>query len=291
MLLHNQKERVNGVMDFKTINVLKTTLDNHRPLPEPLLKGLKQDFFIKNTYHSNAIEGNTLTLYETKAVLEDGVTIAGKSLREHYEVTNHKAALEFIEDMVHNDVPLNERTIRDIHSTILHGIDNTMAGRYRSYDVIISGANHQPPASFHVPDEMSDLMTWYKQDAEQLHTIARAACLHSRFVNSHPFGDGNGRTSRLLMNIELMKDGYPPITIEKDDRSTYYEVLDEACMNQNYEPFIHFVAQRVEQTLSQYVRFVENHQSEHNPQISDTENQQLSLDLDGLDTKPSELDQ
>lgn len=291
MLLHNQKERVNGVMDFKTINVLKTTLDNHRPLPEPLLKGLKRDFFIKNTYHSNAIEGNTLTLYETKAVLEDGVTIAGKSLREHYEATNHKAALEFVEDMVHNDVPLNERTIKDIHSTILHGIDNTMAGRYRSYDVIISGANHQPPASFHVPDEMIDLMTWYKQDAQQLHTVARAACLHSRFVNIHPFGDGNGRTSRLLMNIELMKDGYPPITIEKDDRSTYYEVLDEAGVNQNYEPFIHFVAQRVEQTLSQYVGFVENHQSEHNPQISDTENQQLSLDLDGLDTQPTELDQ
>lgn len=268
--------------DFKNIDTLKTTLDRHQPLPEPLVKGLRQDFFIRNTYHSNGIEGNTLTIYETKAVLEDGVTISGKSLREHYEATNHKEALEFVENIVNDNTSLDERTIKDIHSTILHGIDNAIAGKYRNHEVMISAASHRPPTSFQVPAEMENLIDWYTTNAKDLHTVERAAMLHSKFVNIHPFADGNGRTSRLLLNFELMKDGYPPITIEKDDRFDYYNVLDEAGKNQNYEPFINFVAQLAEKSLNHYVSFINRQQSE---------NTQLSLNLDGLDTSQSEFNQ
>lgn len=231
---------------------LKNKLDEIRPLPESVVKDLREDFNIKNTYHSNAIEGNTLTLYETKAVLEDGITIAGKSFREHAEANNHLEALEYVEDLINEDVPLTQRTIKDIHAIVLQGIDRSIAGKYRSTVALITGANHTPPSPEKIQDEMDKLMEWY-ESAEELHPVEKSSMLHAKFVNIHPFLDGNGRTSRLLMNFELMKAKYPPITIEKDERFKYYEVLDISGVKKDYGPFTEFVSERVVKTLEYYL--------------------------------------
>lgn len=127
-------------------SVLKEQLDKKRPLPYEVIKDMKEDFYIKNTYHSNAIEGNTLTLYETKAVLEDGITIQGKSFREHAEANNHKEAIEYVEELINDNIPLSQRTMKDIHAIVMQGIDRTTAGKYRNTAALITGANHTPPS-------------------------------------------------------------------------------------------------------------------------------------------------
>jgi len=237
----------------------KQQLDEIRPLPEEVVKNLREDFNIKNTYHSNAIEGNTLTLYETKAVLEDGVTISGKSFREHAEANNHKEAIEYMEELINEDISLNQRTIKDLHAIVLQGIDRLIAGKYRNTPALITGANHTPPSPEKIQDEMDELIEWYEK-AEQIHPVEKASLLHAKFVNIHPFADGNGRTSRLLMNFELMKAKYPPVTIEKDDRFKYYEVLDVSGEKGDYEPFTEFVAEREVKTLEDYLDFLEGYQ-------------------------------
>lgn len=239
---------------------LKQQLDEMNPMPEAVVKNLREDFKIKNTYHSNAIEGNSLTLYETKAVLEDGVTISGKSFREHAEANNHKEAIEYVEDLIKEDIPFNQRIIKDIHAIVLQGIDRSLAGKYRNTPALITGANHTPPSPELIQDEMDRLVEWY-EDNEQLHPVEKASLLHAKFVNIHPFGDGNGRTSRLLMNFELMKAKYPPITIEKDDRFKYYEVLDVSGAEGDFDPFIEFVAERSVNTLENYLKFLDGYQT------------------------------
>ena len=233
----------------------KEKLDKKRPLPASLVEDLRKDFLIKNTYHSNAIEGNTLTVYETKAILEDGITVGGKSMREHLEAINHKEALLVSEEIVKNREVLSERMIKELHSIIMYGIDNTIAGVYRKDPVIISAANHTPPNAMQVPDEMKKFIDWYENEKE-LHPVAKAAVTHSKFVNIHPFKDGNGRTSRLLMNLELMKSGYLPVNVEKDDRFNYYEVLDIAGTKKDYKPFIEFIAKYEDKELTRYLSLV-----------------------------------
>ncbi|MCT1902970.1 Fic family protein [Oceanobacillus sojae] len=238
-------------------SVLKEQLDKKRPLPYEVVKDMKEDFYIKNTYHSNAIEGNTLTLYETKAVLEDGITIQGKSFREHAEANNHKEAIEYVEELINDNVPLSQRTMKDIHAIVMQGIDRTIAGKYRNTAALITGANHTPPSHEKIQDEMDNLMDWYEKNND-LHPVEKASLLHAKIVNIHPFSDGNGRTSRLLMNFELMKAGFPPITIEKDDRFRYYEVLDISGTKGDYEPFILFTAEREVDTLENYLEFLKD---------------------------------
>lgn len=249
-------ENINELL--KQATFLKQKLDEIRPLPEDILKNIKEDFTIKNTYHSNAIEGNTLTLYETKAVLEDGVTISGKSFREHAEANNHKEALEYVEDLINDDIPFNQRTIKDIHAIVLQGINRAITGKYRTRPTIITGANHIPPSPEKVQDAMDELMEWY-ENAQEVHAIEKASLLHAKFVNIHPFGDGNGRTARLLMNFELMKAKYPPITIEKDERFKYYEMLDISGTEGDYMPFIEFIAEKVVNTLKDYLNFLDGY--------------------------------
>ncbi|WP_077303381.1 Fic family protein [Virgibacillus pantothenticus] len=243
---------------LKEVTDLKKQLDKKRPLPSKLLKDLKADFYIKNTYHSNAIEGNTLTLYETKAVLEDGITIQGKSFREHAEANNHKEAIEYVEELINDDIPLNQRTIKDIHAIVMQGIDRSIAGKYRNTPALITGATHTPPSHEKVQDEMDNLMDWY-ENTNDLHPVEKASLLHAKFVNIHPFADGNGRTARLLMNFELMKEKYPPVTIEKEDRFRYYEVLDISGIEENYEPFISFIVEREIKTLENYLNFLHDY--------------------------------
>ena len=226
---------------FEIIDDLKAKLDQHRPLSPMIVKNLHEDLILRWTYHSNAIEGNTLTLLETKVVLE-GITVGGKALREHFEAINHRDAILYVEDIIKKQEPFSEWQIRNIHQLILKNIDDENAGRYRQQNVLISGATTNPPDHTLLNDKMAQFIDWYNQEADTLHPIERAAKVHADFVGIHPFVDGNGRTSRLLMNLELMKAGYPPSVITVENRLAYYEALDQWMAYGNSEPFNNLVA-------------------------------------------------
>jgi Fic family protein len=230
----------------------KAKLDAARPLPQHTLASLREKFTLEWTYHSNAIEGNTLTLRETTVVLE-GITVGGKSLREHFEAVNHRDAIRYVEEIVAKQEPLTEWQIRNIHMLVLKGIDDGEAGRYRQENVVISGASTVPPDFLHLPAEMAALVGWYEQ-AGGMSPIERAAELHTRFVKVDPFIDGNGRTGRLLLNFELMKFGYPPAVIRKEDRLGYYDALDEACVSGTFEGITRLVAESVQRSLDTYLQ-------------------------------------
>lgn len=226
---------------FEIIDDLKAKLDQHRPLSPTIVKNLHEDLILRWTYHSNAIEGNTLTLLETKVVLE-GITVGGKALREHFEAINHRDAILYVEDIIKKQEPFSEWQIRNIHQLILKNIDDENAGRYRQQNVLISGATTNPPDHTLLNDKMAQFIDWYNMEAHTLHPIERAAKVHADFVGIHPFVDGNGRTSRLLMNLELMKAGYPPSVITVENRLAYYEALDQWMAYGNSEPFNNLVA-------------------------------------------------
>ena len=237
---------------FELIDSKKQMLDEKRPLPKYTVKSLKEKLFLEWTYNSNAIEGNTLTINETKVVLE-GITVGGKTMREHLEIINHREAIAYVEDIISKDEAFSEWQIKNLHRLVLKGIDDEWAGKYRQEPVFISGATHTPPAHYLLQEEMDKLMQWYETEGVTLHPVARAAMLHAIFVGIHPFVDGNGRTSRLLLNFELMKAGYPPIVIRVENRLAYYNALDKANANQDYEEFIDLVAKEVEASLDLYL--------------------------------------
>lgn len=173
---------------FDEINKKKNMLDSKRPLPKETINSLKENYILNWTYNSNAIEGNTLTLKETKVVLE-GITIGGKSMKEHLEAINHKDAIIFLEDIVKSKNSLSEMDIKDIHRLVLKEIDNDNAGRYRTSNVIISGANHIPPDSVLLNEKMEQLIIRYNKWYKEYHPIIVAALLHGEFVKIHPFID------------------------------------------------------------------------------------------------------
>ena len=236
---------------FETIDSLKNKLDAQRPLPPSVVKNLQEDLILRWTYHSNAIEGNTLTLLETKVVLE-GITVGGKALREHFEAINHRNAIYYVEDIIKKVEPFSEWQIRNIHQLILKNIDDQNAGRYRQQNVLISGATNTPPDYTLLNDKMAHFVDWYNSESSQLHPIERAAKVHSDFVGIHPFIDGNGRTSRLLMNLELMKAGYPPCVITVENRLAYYEALDQWMAFGKTEAFNQLVADAVMEGFKPY---------------------------------------
>ena len=240
---------------FSTLDALKAKLDEQRPLPAEIVSNLHENLVLQWTYHSNAIEGNTLTLKETKVALE-GITIGGKTLREHLEAINHRDAILFVEDLVTKQQPLDEYSIKSLHQLLLKNIDadpsNNNAGRYRQVNVLISGANHKPPQAVQVPEQMEAFIAWYTTDAQALHPVERAARVHGEFVKIHPFTDSNGRTSRLLMNLELLKAGFPAAVIQVEQRLAYYEALDLAHCSGEHSPFIELVAHSVVESFKTY---------------------------------------
>lgn len=240
---------------FEQIDTKKEQLDMKRPLPKYTVQSLREKLFLEWTYNSNAIEGNTLTLNETKVVLE-GITVGGKTLREHLEVINHRDAISYVEDIVQKEEPFSEWQIKNLHRLVLKGIDDEYAGVYRNQQVFISGAQHVPPEPFKIQEQMDSLMKWYETEAQQLHPVARGAMLHAIFVGIHPFIDGNGRTSRLLLNLELMKAGFPPIIIKVDNKLNYYNTLDKAHTTEDYSDFIRLVATEAESSLDLYLSAV-----------------------------------
>ncbi len=237
--------------DFRKLDELKSKLDSFRPLSSSIVKNLHEDLLIRWTYHSNAIEGNTLTLKETKVALE-GITIGGKTLREHFEAINHKDAILFIEELAQKENILSEYSIKQIHSLILKNIDDENKGKYRTTNVIISGAEHKPPRNFEVQSQMQEFIKEYEEKRSKLHPIELASFVPIEFVKIHPFIDGNGRTSRLLMNLELIKAGFPPVVIELEDRLDYYKALDIAHTTKNYKPFLELMKKVVEKSFEPY---------------------------------------
>lgn len=221
---------------FTDVDQLLIKLDRLRPLPSHTVKSLHEQLVLEWTYNSNAIEGNTLTLKETKVVLE-GITIGGKSMREHFEAINHKEAIDYVDDVVASNVPFTEHVIKSIHQLVLKNIEPSHAGVYRQENVLISGADHRPPDHLLLAEQMSSLLTDYHTFSG--HPLERAARLHTDFVKIHPFVDGNGRTARLLMNLDLMKSGLLPIIIKAADRLAYYDALDKAHTEDEYGDFLH----------------------------------------------------
>jgi len=217
-----------------------------------MLPSLREKLFLDWTYNSKAIEGNTLTINETKVVLE-GITVGGKTMREHLEVINHRDAISYVEDVMHKEEPFSEWQIKNLHRLVLKGIDDSYAGVYRDQQVFISEAVHTPPPPFKIQEEMDVLMSWYDGKAQSLHPIVLGAMLHAIFVGIHPFIDGNGRTSRLLLNLELMKSGYPPIIIRVENRLAYYNALNKVHTTKDYADFIELVAKEVEASLDLYL--------------------------------------
>jgi Fic family protein len=237
----NKKNYFGLEFDFSYIDSLKEAIDEHRPFSKGLANSMQEKLIVEWTYNSNAIEGNTLTLLETKVVLE-GITIGGKSMAEHLEAINHREAILFVEDLIAQKEPLSEWNIKNIHALILKEIDNANAGKYRTENVVISGAKHIPPKHYEIGDLMQKLIAEYQNEWKEFHPVVRAMLIHGEFVKIHPFIDGNGRTSRLLLNFELMKNGYPPIIIKNEERARYYDALDLAHTTMNYEPFIELVS-------------------------------------------------
>lgn len=245
-------------IDFKEITDKKAYLDTKRPLPYYALSSLIKDIELKMIYNSNAIEGNTLTLSETKVVLENSLTIGGKTLKEHFEVINHKDAIDFINSLVKQKKQLSEYEIRQIHYFILKNIDNENAGKYREENVLISGAIHRPPIFSSVPALMEELMNTYHNEWDKLHPIARSCFLHGEFVKIHPFVDGNGRTARLLMNFELIKNGYVPIVIKNNNKTKYYTALDKGAISNDYTDFVKLALSYENESIDYYLSICGN---------------------------------
>ncbi len=245
------------IINEKTKQLLEERLkqlNKLRPVSTTLLLKLKERFEIEMTYHSNAIEGNTLTLKETYWVIQQGITVKGKSLKDHLEAKNHKEALNYLYDLVvhGSSNTISEHLIRSLHSLVIQDIDRNIAGRYRKVDVFITGTDHVPPSALEVPHKMQALITWARKNYSKMYVVDFAAELHHKFVHIHPFQDGNGRVGRLLMNVFLMQHGFPLVIIQKNDRQKYYRVLSEAD-HENYKPLAGFIAQAVLKSLNIYL--------------------------------------
>ncbi len=240
---------------FEHIDQKKKLIDTKRPLPSNTINSIRESILLNWTYNSNAIEGNTLTLSETKVVLE-GITIGGKTLKEHLEVINHKEAILYVEDIVKKKENFSEWQIKNVHKLILKGIDDENTGVYRKENVLISGAVHTPPDYFLVSEQMEDLLKWFHEEGQQLHVIERAALLHILFVKIHPFVDGNGRAARLLLNLELMKNGYPPIIIRKEERIDYYNALDKAHTTNEFNDFLNLIIDSMDRILDLFLKLI-----------------------------------
>lgn len=237
---------------YARLDALKARLDAHRPLPPETAKNLHADMVVRYTYHSNAIEGNTLTLSETKVVLEDGMTIAGKSMREHLEIVNHREAVDCLMALAGQPGALTEAEIKDLHRIVLQSVDPLNAGCYRQQNVLISGAGFTPPHFLHVQERMEAFCSWCAGAAASLHPVERAARAHADFVNIHPFVDGNGRTARLIMNLELLRAGFPVVVVPVEERGAYYANLDAVAVQGDYAPFVKQICELVEQSFAPY---------------------------------------
>lgn len=248
-LSHTLQELLNEIDTLKKILDQKRSNDSFR---------IAQALELEYTFESNRIEGNTLTLRETDLVVNEGLTVSGKSMREHLEAINHQEAIGYIKQLMERGFSFNERELLTIHNLILRGIIPEDAGRYRRVQVMIKGSNHMPPQPYLVAKEMEDYFLWYETQKSKLHPVILAAEMHERLVTIHPFIDGNGRTSRLVMNLILLQHGYVIANIkgDYDNRMNYYNALETAQTKSNKEDFLLFIAQTEKESLERYLRII-----------------------------------
>lgn len=240
---------------LEEIDALKAKLDQYRQFDS---YKIAQALELEYTFESNRIEGNTMTLRETDLVINEGLTISGKSMREHLEVINHQEAIAYIKHLMDKNTALNEREVLSIHNLILRGINPEDAGRYRRVQVMIKGSSYMPPQPFMVSKEMENLFIWHETHKNTLHPIVLAGEMHERLVTIHPFIDGNGRTSRLAMNLILLQNGYVIANIkgDYDNRMRYYTALETAQTKNNKEDFLLFIAQIEKESLERYLEII-----------------------------------
>jgi Fic family protein len=239
---------------FARIDAKKSLLASRRPLTPAELERLREEFTIEFTYNSNAIEGNTLSLQETALVLQ-GVTIDRKPLKDHLEAVGHRDAFHYVQDLVSQGKALNDWEIRQIHSLVL--IDRPEdRGVYRRIPVRIAGSAQELPQPYLVPKLMEQLLYTNSSNKKALHPVQRIAWFHLEFEGIHPFVDGNGRTGRLLINLDLMHNGYPPINIKFADRRRYYSAFDSYYRLNDMSPMVTMVAEYVEERLDRYLQIL-----------------------------------
>ncbi len=253
----NERTTISESLQVKLdrIDVLKSKLDKLRQFDS---YRIAQALELEYTFESNRIEGNTLTLRETDLVLNEGLTISGKSMREHLEVLNHQEAIFYIKEFVQKKLVINERELLVIHNLILRGIMPEYAGKYRDIQVMIKGSTHMPPQPFLVSKQMEELFIWFNSNKLSLHPIILAAEFHERLVTIHPFVDGNGRTSRLLMNLILLSNGYVIANIKGDyeTRMNYYNTLEEAQTTDSKNSFFQFITNVEIDCLERYLKIL-----------------------------------
>lgn len=246
-----QEEGVSSV-DYQELLRKKALYEQTKDtLPEITVKSYMQAFELEYTHNSTAIEGNTLTLLETKVVLEEGLSVGGKKLREIYEVINHNRAYQHVKACIAQGMPLDEAIIKDIHAILM---ENIMAGGiYRNVEVYISGASHTPPASNEMYRQVKNFYAdLVEKDAAN--AIELAAWTHGEFVRIRPFAYGNGRTSRLIMNYQLMAHGFLPISIAKEARLDYFNTLS---LERDLAPSADMIASLEQQQLDRYLGMIE----------------------------------
>jgi len=234
---------------LKKIQEKKNQLDKLRPLPKDAVKKLIEDIRIRHTYNSDAIEGNTLTLQETKLVLEEGITIGGKPLKDHIEVKNDAEAFNLMIGFVNSDTAIKQEVIQKLHEVVTKGLLED-AGKYRITNVRITGSSTTPPDFSKIVKLMDEFIKNIKET--KFHPLKKAIFIHYEFVRIHPFIDGNGRVARLLTNLYLMKQGYPPIILKKTERQFYYKSLNKANEG-DLSLFSNFIARAVNESLMFYL--------------------------------------
>ncbi len=236
------------------LNELQRKWAKLKPLNATQLRKMEEYFNLNYTYESNRIEGNTLTLQETHLIINDGITVGGKSMREHLEAVNHAEAIAFLSEMVKEKIAFTERTLKQIHYLILKGIDRENAGVYRSIGVRISGSTHLPPEPYLLQRLMEEVFEYYEEHRKLLHPVILAAEMHERIVRIHPFVDGNGRTTRLVMNLILLQNGYPIANIKGDisNRMKYYAALESAPEDERHS-FLLFIAEVLIESLNEHI--------------------------------------
>lgn len=246
---YKSKESILLIIDKK-----KKELDTKRPLTEGEVIRLNEEFIVEYTYNSNAIEGNTLTLRETDLVLR-GLTIDKKPLKDHMEAVGHKEAFDYVRELVKNNIPLSENIIKKIHFLVLADKKDDR-GVYRRVPVRIMGAAHEPVQPYLIQPKMEQLLIDFKNSNE--HIVTKLARFHIEFEAIHPFIDGNGRTGRLLVNLELMKAGYPPIDIKYMDRLAYYNAFDEYHVKHNLSVMEKLFAKYINERLDKYLKILQD---------------------------------
>ncbi|WP_198659540.1 Fic family protein [Nubsella zeaxanthinifaciens] len=230
----------------------KAMISQSRPLPNAVLYKIKEQLSLEWTYNSNSIEGNTLNIRETQLILEEGITVGGKSLREHFEVVNHEKAITYLYGLINPNYTLRSIDILNLHGFVLKNIEDEYAGRLRNGGVRIVGTNFTPPSAKKVPDLFDELVDFINQNPLGLDDLTLATLFHHKLVWIHPFFDGNGRTVRLAMNLLLMRKGFPPAIILKNDRKKYYDALNQAN-NGNYQKLCLIMLQATERSLNMYI--------------------------------------